>query len=77
MVKNWQQKTPELVYDFTRYDLPAKEPADPSPEKPNKDWSLMNRMNQKGIRMQDKPVALNDLKKEDKDLIARYYPELF
>ena len=77
MVKNWQQKTPELVYDFTRYDLPAKEPADPSPEKPNKDWSLMNRMNQKGLRPQDKPVLLNDLNKEDKELIARYYPELF
>jgi hypothetical protein len=77
MVKNWQQKTPELVYDFTRYDLPAQEPVDPSPEKPNKDWSLMNRMNQKGLRPQDKPVLLADLNKEDKELIARYYPELF
>jgi hypothetical protein len=77
MVKNWQQKTPELVYDFTRYDLPAQEPVDPSPEKPNKDWSLINRIIQKGLRPQEKPVLLEDLKKEDKDLIARYYPELF
>lgn len=76
-VRNWQQQTPEMVYDFTRYDLPAKEPADPSPEKPVKDWSLMNRINQKGLRTQDKPVLIQELKDEDKALIAKYYPELF
>ena len=76
-VRNWQQNTPEMVYDFTRYDLPAREPADPSPEKPNKDWSLMNRINQKGLRPQDKPLLLKDLNKEDHDLIAKYYPSLF
>lgn len=77
MVRNWQQNTPEKVIDFTRYDLPAKEPEDPSPEKPVKDWSLMNRINQKGLRPQDKPTLLKDLRKDDKDLIAKYYPELF
>jgi hypothetical protein len=76
-VRNWQQNGPEMVIDFTRYDLPAKEPADPSPEKPVKDWSLMNRINQKGLRPQDKPILLKDLEKNDKELIARYYPELF
>jgi len=77
MLRNWQQKTPEKVIDFTRYDLSAREPADPSPEKPIKDWSLMNRINQKGLRPQDQPILLKDLNKEEKDLIARYYPELF
>ena len=77
MLCNWQQKTPEKVIDFTRYDLSAREPADPSPEKPIKDWSLMNRINQKGLRPQDQPILLKDLNKEEKDLIARYYPELF
>lgn len=77
MVRNWQQNGPEMVIDFTRYDLPAKEPADPSPEKPNKDWSLMNSINQKGLRPHDKPVLLKNLKKEEKELIGRYYPELF
>jgi len=77
MLRNWQQNTPEKVIDFTRYDLPAREPADPSPEKPIKDWSLMNRINQKGLRPQDQPISLKDLNKEDQDLIARYYPELF
>lgn len=77
MLRNWQQNTPEKVIDFTRYDLPAREPADPSPEKPIKDWSLMNRINQKGLRPQDQPILLKDLNKEEQDLIARYYPELF
>jgi len=77
MLRNWQQKTPEKVIDFTRYDLPAREPADPSPEKPIKDWSLMNRINQKGLRPEDQPILLKDLNKEEQDLIARYYPELF
>lgn len=77
LLKNWQLKTPEKVIDFTRYDLPAKEPGDPSPEHPVKDWSLMNRINQKGIRPQDKPVSLTELNKDEQDLIAKYYPELF
>ena len=76
LLRNWQQNTPEMVIDFTRYDLPAKEPPDPSPDKPIKDWSLMNRINQKGLRSQDKPVLLKDLEQGDKDLIAFYYPEL-
>ena len=77
MLRNWQQNTPEKVIDFTRYDLPAREPADPSPEKPIKDWSLMNRINQKGLRPQDQPILLKELNKEEQDLIAKYYPELF
>jgi hypothetical protein len=76
MVRNWQQNTPELVIDFTRYDLPASEPADPSPDNPVKDWSLMNCINQKGLRKQDKPVPIYDLGNDEKALIARYYPEL-
>jgi hypothetical protein len=77
LLKNWQQNTPEMVIDLTRYDLPAKEPADPSPEKPVKDWSLMNRINQKGIRPSDKPVLIKDLTEDDRELIKSYYPELF
>ena len=37
----------------------------------------MNRINQKGLRPQDQPILLKDLNKEEQDLIARYYPELF
>jgi hypothetical protein len=61
LLRNWHENSPERVIDFTRYDLPAREPADPSPRRPVKDWSLMNRINQKGLRPQDKPILLSEL----------------
>ena len=76
LLRNWHKNTPEKIIDFTRYDVPAREPADPSPEYPVKDWSLMNRINQKGLRPQDKPKKLKDLSKNDRELISRFYPEL-
>lgn len=66
----------EKVIDFTRYDLPAKEPSDPEPGKHSRNWSLMNRINQKGTRPQDKPVPLSALAAEDRALIRKHYPEL-
>ncbi len=60
------------VIDFTRYDLPAKEPPGTG-----RNWSLMNRINQKGTRKQDKPVPLSALTEEDQAIIRRRYPELF
>ncbi len=71
-----QGKGPEQVIDFTRYDLPAREPADPEPGKHSRNWSLMNRINQKGTRPQDQPVALTALTAEEQALIRRHYPEL-
>jgi hypothetical protein len=71
-----QGEGPEQVIDFTRYDLPAREPADPEPGKHSRNWSLMNRINQKGTRPQDQPVALTALTPEDQALIRRHYPEL-
>lgn len=66
----------EKVIDFTRYDLPAQEPADPEPGKHSRNWSLMNRINQKGTRPQDQPVPLSALAVEDRALIRKHYPEL-
>jgi hypothetical protein len=60
-----------MVIDFTRYDLPAREPASLKRE-----WSLMNVLNQKGTRPQDKPVGLGQLKGEDQRRIFARYPEL-
>jgi hypothetical protein len=77
LLRNWHQNTPEKVIDFTRYDLAAKEPADPSPEHPVTDWSLMNRINQKGLRPQDNPISLKELNSDEQALIAKYYPELY
>ena len=76
LLRDWHKNQPERVIDFTRYDLPAAEPKDPSPEMPIKNWSLINRINQKGLRPQDKPILLKELEKDEKDLINRYYSDL-
>ena len=77
LIRNRKENTPELVMDFTRYDFPTHELPDSSPEVPQRNWSLMNRINQKGLRSQDQPVPISRLMKDDKDLINKYYPELF
>jgi len=41
--------------------LLAHEPLDLSPAHPAKDWSLMNRIYQKGLPVQDKPVLISQL----------------
>ncbi|MGA9118402.1 MAG: DUF3863 domain-containing protein [Bacteroidota bacterium] len=61
----------EQVIDFTRYDLPAKEPADMT-----RRWSLMGVLNQKQTRPQDRPRPLHDLSEQDQKIISRKYPEL-
>ena len=78
ILRDWhKRRSPAHVIDFTRYDIKATEPADPSPEKPSKDWSLINVMNQKGLRPQDTPKELKELSENDQQLIKKYYPELF
>ena len=76
LLRDWHFDTPQRVIDFTRYDLPAREPDDPSPAHPVKQWDLMNRINQKGLRPQDKPVLLSELSGGDRELIYRTLPEL-
>ena len=66
-----------MVIDFTRYDLPAQEPADPIPGHQSRNWSLMNRLNQKGTRPQDKPIAIEAFSPEEIAIIRGRYPELF
>lgn len=78
LLRDWHKEgSPAYVIDFTRYDLPAKEPNDPMPGKPAKDWSLMNVLNQKGLRPQDTPKLLSELNAEDQAIIKKQYPELF
>ncbi len=68
---------PEKVIDFTRYDLTAKEPADPGPGNHSRNWSLMNRINQKGTRPEDRPLPLAELPGNDRAIIRNRLPELF
>ncbi len=74
--RNWKENTPWKVIDFTRYDLKAQEPADPESGEHSRNWSLMNRLNQKGIRPQDKPISIGQLSNEEQALIKNRYPEL-
>ncbi len=76
LLRNWKKDGASKVIDFTRYDLPAKEPGDPEPGKQSRNWSLMNRINQKGTRPQDKPAAIDELPAEEQAMIKRHYPGL-
>jgi hypothetical protein len=71
LLNNWKTDGPVMVIDFTRYDLPAHEPTGLQRE-----WSLMNVLNQKGTRPQDKPIRLGQLTHEDQQRIYARYPEL-
>ncbi len=71
LLRDWRRDQPEKVIDFTRYDLPAREPRELT-----RNWSLMNRLNQKGIRPQDRPTSLAALPEEDRRIILGRYPDL-
>ncbi len=75
LLRNWKDSTPEKIIDFTRYDLLAREPDDPKPGQFTRNWSLMNRLNQKGIRPQDKPITFGQLNGVEQTMIKRRYPE--
>jgi hypothetical protein len=71
LLRDWTKKeTPEAI-DFTRYDLKAEEP-----KGLEREWSLMNVLNQKGTRPQDKPMRLGAFSQEDQRRIFARYPEL-
>jgi hypothetical protein len=71
LLHDWTTNSTPMAIDFTRYDLKASEP-----EKPQREWSLMNVLNQKGARPQDKPTRLADLSPENQHIIYSRYPEL-
>jgi hypothetical protein len=76
LLKDLQTNAPEKVVDFTRYDLTTREPADPKPGQHSRNWSLMNRLNQKGVRPQDKPILFEQLNMAEQAFIKRRYPDL-
>jgi len=71
LLRSWRDKGPERVIDFTRYDLPAREPQDMT-----RSWSLMGRINQKRTRPQDEPVPFGSLAPDERALILKWFPEL-
>ncbi len=71
LLRSWREPGTERVIDFTRYDLPAREPQDMT-----RSWSLMGRINQKRTRPQDEPVPFASLAADEKALILKWFPEL-
>ncbi|HXS06621.1 MAG TPA: DUF3863 domain-containing protein [Rhizomicrobium sp.] len=71
LLRNWQSESPWMVIDFTRYDVQAREP-----QGLQREWSLMNVLNQKGTRPQDQPVRLSQLGEDAQARIFARYPEL-
>ena len=71
LLRNWKTGSPWMAIDFTRYDLKAEEP-----HSLQREWSLMNVLNQKGTRPQDKPMRLGQLAPDDRRRILARYPEL-
>ena len=76
LLRNRKANTPEKVIDFTRYDLKAREPEATKPGQHVRNWSLINRINQKGLRPEDKPIAVEQLTAEERAIIKRRYPDL-
>lgn len=68
MLKSLKKEMPPKVIDFTRYDVPAKEPAEMT-----RKWSLLGDINQKQSRPQDKPVPFDSLSVPGKKLIRKHY----
>ena len=71
LLRDWTRNEAPSVIDFTRYDIPAREP-----QSPQREWSLMNVSNQKGTRPQDKPTTLRRLPPGSQHSIYERYPEL-
>jgi hypothetical protein len=71
LLRNWETSAPFEVIDFTRYDLKAQEP-----DTLQREWSLMNVLNQKRTRPQDKPTPFGQLNADDQRRILARYPEL-
>jgi hypothetical protein len=71
LLRDWKINGPWMALDYTRYDLPAKEPSGQQ-----RNWSLMNVLNQKGLRPQDSPRSLRQLSAEDQRRIFLRYPDL-
>lgn len=71
LLHDWTRNSPPVAIDFTRYDLKAEEP-----QGLQREWSLMNVLNQKGSRPQDKPIRLGQFSAEDRRRIYARYPEL-
>lgn len=76
LLRNVATGSTEELIDFTRYDIPAAEPADPQDGGHVRNWSIMNRLNQKGTRPQDTPMRISDLGSDEVAMVRSRYATL-
>ena len=72
-IQNWKENGPRLVMDYTRYNQPYQEPSGNVIER---HWDIVDLINQKGTRPQDKPKPFTELPSEEQEKILKWYPEL-
>jgi thioredoxin-related protein len=72
-IQNWKENGPKLVMDYTRYNQPCKEP---SGNVVDRRWNILDMINQKQSRPQDKPKPFSELPQEEQKKILKWYPEL-
>lgn len=72
-IQNWKESGPKLVMDYTRYNQPYKEPSGNVIER---HWDILDVINQKESRPQDKYKPFAELPVEEQAKILNIYPEL-
>ncbi len=72
-MRNWKENGPLHVMDYTRYNQPYVEPAG---NVVDMHWDLMDLINQKKSRPQDKPKPFTELPTDEQANILKWYPEL-
>ena len=72
-IHNWKEKGPLRVMDYTRYGQTYQEP---SGNVVDAHWDLMDLVNQKESRPQDRARSFSSLPPEEQQRILRLYPEV-
>ena len=72
-IRNWKENSPWRVLDYTRYNQPYQEP---SGNVVDRHWDLMDMVNQKQTRTQDRSRSFSSLPPEEQKRILKWYPEV-
>jgi len=72
-IRNWKENGPLRIMDYTRYNQPYLEPAG---NVVDMHWDLMDLINQKQTRQQDRDRSFSSLPPEEQQRILKWYPEV-
>ena len=72
-IQNWKENGSKLVMNYTRYNQPYQEP---SGNVIDRRWNILDLINQKESRPQDKPKPFSELPADEQVKILKWYPEL-